>query len=155
MAAFAVHFNNVSVFIYGLLCLHNGGDRFKSHPEIKVKVAALVYSLFDENTLKHFDEVFQIYDSRPKILRKINLLLKERIREESLPDMSLTVREIDVLKLLVRGHSNKEISTALFISTHTVISHRKNITHKLNIKSVAGLTVYAMLNGIISIEELD
>lgn len=130
-------------------------EKLKNHPEIKVKFAALVYSLFDENTLKNFDEVIQINDSKPKILRKINSLLKERTREESLPDLSLTAREIDVMKLLVRGLSNKEISSALFISTHTVMTHRKNITHKLNIKSVAGLTVYAMLNGIISMEDLE
>lgn len=130
-------------------------EKLKNHPEIKVRVAALVYSLFDENTLKSFDEVFLINDSRPKILRKVNLLLKERTLEESLPDLSLTAREIEVLKFLVRGYSNKEISSALFISTHTVITHRKNITHKLNIKSVAGLTVYAMLNGLISMEDLN
>jgi len=130
-------------------------EKLKSNPEIKIRLAALVYSLFDENTLRHFDEVIQINDTRAKILRKLNNLLKERTREETQPDQSLTVREIDVLRLLVQGMSSKEISSALFISTHTVMTHRKNITQKLNIKSVAGLTVYAMLNGFISIEELE
>ena len=45
--------------------------------------------------------------------------------------------------------SNKEIADVLNVSVHTVISHRKNITHKTGIKSVAGLTVYAMLNNLI------
>jgi len=58
------------------------------------------------------------------------------------------------LKLLIKGHSNKEISAKLFISTHTVISHRKNITQKLNIRSTAGLTVYAILHGLMSLEDL-
>ena len=47
------------------------------------------------------------------------------------------------------GKTNKEIADALNVSVHTVISHRKNITHKTGIKSVAGLTVYAMLNNLV------
>ena len=61
----------------------------------------------------------------------------------------LTQRERDVLELVALGHSNKEIADKLHISTHTVISHRKNITEKLGIKSISGLTVYAILNHII------
>lgn len=61
----------------------------------------------------------------------------------------LTAREIDVLKQVALGLSNKEIGDRLFISVHTVITHRKNITEKLGIKSISGLTVYAILNGII------
>lgn len=130
-------------------------EKLKNSPELKVRLAALVYSLHDEITLKQFDGVIQINDTRARILRMLNTLLKEQTKEEQTSDQSLTAREVDVLKLLVKGLSNKEISSALFISTHTVMTHRKNITHKLNIKSVAGLTVYAMLNGIISLEELE
>jgi DNA-binding CsgD family transcriptional regulator len=63
---------------------------------------------------------------------------------------SLSAREIEVLKLVARGHINKHIADTLSISLHTVISHRKNITSKLGIKTVSGLTMYAMLNGLIS-----
>ena len=63
---------------------------------------------------------------------------------------SLSAREIEVLKLVARGQINKHIADALSISLHTVISHRKNITSKLGIKTVSGLTMYAMLNGLIS-----
>jgi DNA-binding CsgD family transcriptional regulator len=66
----------------------------------------------------------------------------------------LTVREKDVLSLVARGHSNKEIADKLFISVHTVISHRKNVTEKLGIKSISGLTVYAMLNKIIDPDQI-
>jgi DNA-binding CsgD family transcriptional regulator len=67
----------------------------------------------------------------------------------------LSEREKDVLQLVALGHSNKEIAEKLFISIHTVISHRKNITEKLGIKSISGLTVYAILNKMIDTEHID
>jgi DNA-binding CsgD family transcriptional regulator len=68
---------------------------------------------------------------------------------------SLTEREIDVLKLVAFGKTNKEIADELFISFHTVISHRKNITEKLGIKSISGLTVYSILNNLIDTTSID
>lgn len=67
----------------------------------------------------------------------------------------LTTREKDVLKLVALGHSSKEIADQLFISTHTVISHRKNLTEKLGIKSISGLTVYAILNKLIDPDSIN
>jgi DNA-binding CsgD family transcriptional regulator len=55
---------------------------------------------------------------------------------------------------VARGLTNKEIASELNISPHTVISHRKNIVHKTGIRSVAGLTVYAVLNKFIDSERL-
>ena len=69
------------------------------------------------------------------------------------PNIELTDREIDVLRLLLAGNSNKEVADKLTISTHTVISHRKNITSKTSIKSLAGLTIYAIQNGIIEMSD--
>ncbi len=62
----------------------------------------------------------------------------------------LSQRETDVLRLIVTGMINKEIADTLNISINTVLTHRKNITTKLGIKSVSGLTFYAMMNGIIA-----
>lgn len=70
-------------------------------------------------------------------------------------DDELTVREKEVLALVAMGHSSKEIADKLFISVHTVISHRKNITEKLGIKSISGLTVYAILNRVIDPDTLN
>lgn len=67
----------------------------------------------------------------------------------------LSLREIDVLKLVAVGKQNKDIADQLFISMHTVITHRKNITRKLGIKTVSGLTVYAILNGLISSADIE
>ena len=61
----------------------------------------------------------------------------------------LTKRETDVLVLVAKGLMSKEIADRLHISVHTVISHRKNITRKTNIKSVAGLAMYALMNNLV------
>lgn len=62
----------------------------------------------------------------------------------------LSAREIEVLRLVVSGHINKEIADNLNISINTVLTHRKNITAKLGIKSVSGLSIYAMMNGLVA-----
>ncbi|MCM1108025.1 MAG: LuxR C-terminal-related transcriptional regulator [Clostridium sp.] len=66
----------------------------------------------------------------------------------------LTAREVEVLVLIVRGMLNKEIADRLGISLTTVISHRKNLTDKLNIRSVSGLTIYAVMNGYIEVDRI-
>ena len=67
----------------------------------------------------------------------------------------LSEREQDVLIQIVKGLSNKEIADTLCISVHTVITHRKNITRKLNIHSTAGLTIYAIVHKLVNINSLD
>ena len=77
-------------------------------------------------------------------------------RRHQMPETEeLSDRERDVLIQLVRGLSNKEIADVLCISTHTVISHRKNITRKLNIHSTAGLTIYAIVNKLVDLNTLE
>lgn len=67
----------------------------------------------------------------------------------------LSAREKEVLAQLAKGLSNKEVADVLCLSTHTVMSHRKNIARKLNIHSTAGLTIYAIVNGIVRLENLE
>lgn len=74
---------------------------------------------------------------------------KSLSREDTLSD-----REREIVHQVVCGLSNKEIATRLFISLNTVLTHRKNIARKLNIHSVAGLTIYAIVNGIVNIDEV-
>ncbi len=120
-----------------------------------IGIAAVVYTLFDDELKELFDEVIQIGDTRLKIRNKIERLAchKPKPGKEEVESI-LSKREKDVVRLLAKGMTNKEISEHLFISTHTVITHRKNISRKLNIKSVAGLIVYAIINEIVSVDEL-
>ena len=67
---------------------------------------------------------------------------------------TLSTRECEVLQLISKGYINKEIADNMNISVTTVISHRKSIVSKLAIKSVAGLTIYAITNGYINIDSL-
>lgn len=114
----------------------------------------IVYNLFDQQLLAMFDAVINVNDTPDRIVGSIQKLHKktDRQTEQSPQAESLSEREIEVLKLLVAGNSNKEIADKLFISTHTVITHRKNISQKTGIKSVSGLTIYAVVNNIIQLE---
>lgn len=77
-------------------------------------------------------------------------------RRHHMPETEeLSERERDVLIQVVRGLSNKEIADVLCISMHTVVSHRKHITRKLNIHSTAGLTVYAIVNKLVDLNSLE
>lgn len=96
-----------------------------------------------------------IYDSKLVLQEKLSYYIKpEQVNDNGDDSEELTSREKLILKHVALGQTNKEIASSLFISTHTVISHRKNITRKLDIKSVSGLTVYAILNGIIKMEDI-
>lgn len=66
----------------------------------------------------------------------------------------LTPREIEVLRLIVRGLINKEIAGRLSIGLTTVISHRRNIVEKLGIRTVSGLTIYAVMHGYVEVAEI-
>lgn len=97
-----------------------------------------------------------IYDSHTLICYKVNEILNSFIVSQSKEaDTELTRREIEVLQLLTKGYSNKEIADQLFVSTHTVISHRKNISEKTGIKSASGLTMYAILKKIIDVGDIN
>ncbi|GAB4332609.1 MAG: hypothetical protein Kow00127_24370 [Bacteroidales bacterium] len=87
--------------------------------------------------------------------RLLNETTSGRTGEEPGDARQLSAREQDVLKLLVLGHSAKEIADQLFISVHTVVTHRKNISEKLGIRSLSGLTVYAFLNKIIDPDSIN
>lgn len=97
---------------------------------------------------KKFDAIIQTSEPKDKILPLLERMLKGTVKNEEALSL-LSRRETDVLKLVALGYTNKEIAAKLYISAHTVISHRKNITSKLGIKTVSGLAVYAVLNNLI------
>jgi DNA-binding CsgD family transcriptional regulator len=97
-------------------------------------------------------EWINIDDKKHDIIQKIKNVLSPENNNSS-PDNALSEREKDVIRLVAKGLTNKEIADILNLSIHTIITHRKNITGKLGIKTISGLSIYALLNGIIQPDE--
>ena len=91
----------------------------------------------------------------PEIIIEIieHCLYKRKVTKQNTTENKLSDRETVVLKLLIKGKTNKEIADKLFISIHTVVSHRKNISTKLGIKSTAAMAIYAVANKIIDLND--
>lgn len=119
-----------------------------------IKIIAMVYSFVESQVLRSFDDIIEISDCREKIIATIRNSNSDNERKNTDNNVELSARETDVLVAVAKGLMNKEISDQLHISIHTVISHRKNITKKTGIKSVSGLTVYALLNNLIDESEV-
>ena len=116
---------------------------------------ALVTSYVDKNILKYFKEIIELNDNKQKVISKIlNLLNNNDETASQNESVDLSNREVDVLVRVAKGMTNKDISDMLNISVHTVITHRKNIVKKTGIKSVSGLTVYALLNNLVEESEI-
>ncbi|MCF8226602.1 MAG: LuxR C-terminal-related transcriptional regulator [Bacteroidales bacterium] len=113
----------------------------------------LVYSIFEPELLAVFDSMVSISDEPEKMIRQFNRF-SGTVKNRSDRKEQLTDRETDVLILLTKGFYNKEIADKLSISIHTVISHRKNINEKTGIKSLSGLTVYALSKKIVSLDDI-
>ena len=120
------------------------------YPDLQgVALALLSTTVRDEEIMRQFDGVVNIYDGQVQIIRKLQAAVEQGETNPYSDSHDLSERERDVLILVAKGLANKEIAEQLNISIHTVMSHRKNITHKTGIKSVAGLTVYALLNNLL------
>ena len=123
----------------------------KEHPQIIM--IALVTSYLDHSMLTPYSGFIEINDTRSKIISKMEEFVQSETTKNT-DDVELSKRETDVLVAVAKGMMNKEIADQMNISIHTVISHRKNITRKTGIKSVSGLTVYALLNNLIDEKDL-
>ena len=114
-------------------------------------IVAIVHNYVEQNILKQYHSTIDIGDNRNEIESKLKCALAQNSeQEEKRNSYELSDRETDVLVAVAKGLQNKEIADTLNISIHTVISHRKNIVAKTGIKSVAGLTVYALINNLIN-----
>ncbi|KAA6319985.1 Oxygen regulatory protein NreC, partial [termite gut metagenome] len=98
-----------------------------------------------------------ILDDLETLTLKISRLqnIKSTEEEESDNTESLSLREKEIVICIVKGMTNKEIAEKLFLSIHTVITHRRNISKKLQIHSTAGLTIYAIVNKLIELKDIE
>jgi len=122
----------------------------------RVMVAILPSESSDKAQLKHFTESITLDQGKSQLVKKMDGLFTRFVQSQ--PDYGsssgLSKREKIILRHISLGYTNKEIGEKLFISTHTVVTHRKNITRKIGIKTVSGLTVYAIFNKIVGMDEI-
>ena len=120
----------------------------------KLICLALLNSAIDLSLLRSYQDTISIYDSVDQLKEKLEKLFDSTSKDISEETNSLSQREKEIITCIVKGLTNKEIAKNLFLSTHTVISHRRNIARKLEIHSTAGLTIYAIVNKLVELEEI-
>lgn len=126
-----------------------------AHEKAGAKYMALVSTVIDPNALKAYDGHFSICDDVDTIAAQINQILHtEEPENEGSEQEVLSQREKEIVTCVVKGMTNKAIADKLFLSIHTIITHRRNIARKLQIHSPAGLTIYAIVNKLVELEDI-
>lgn len=111
-----------------------------------IKAGAKSYLLKDARREELLESIRRVHAGETCVPAKLVAKLADRVGNES-----LSAREMDVLRLLARGHSNKEIATALLISETTVKSHIKSVFAKLNVLSRTEAVTTAVQSGLIQL----
>lgn len=118
----------------------------------KEAVIALLYSPIASNILTEYDESIDIFEKPKQIIQKIKFTAEKALflkDEASAASFNLSKREQEILVSMAQGLKSREIAEVHNISIHTVITHRRNILKKTNIKTISGLTLYAMCNDLL------
>ena len=121
-----------------------------------LKIIALEVGLFDRNVRTLYDDVVSVIDDIPTIAAKINnqIQIDDDVFNPDTEKNAVSSREKEIIALVAKGLTNKEIADKLFLSVHTVITHRRNIARKLEIHSATGLTIYAIVNKLVDLSEI-
>jgi DNA-binding CsgD family transcriptional regulator len=137
--------------------IHLDLNKLKEEAEIlTLKTMAIVTGMYDETITSRFNDVIGLYDTIEQLQQKFENIFNVPDSEEATEENeTLSLREKEILTCVVKGHTNKEIASELFLSTHTVITHRRNIARKLGIHSAAGLTIYAIVNKLVDIRDVN
>lgn len=131
----------------------------KENPKLSETLFDIV--MCEKDLISHFEIESKLFV--PEVARLENELRdKEESKNNMVDDNKLHIeaeelisdREKDIIRCVASGKSNKEIAEQLFISPHTVATHRRNINAKLGIHSSAGLTIYAIIHNIIDAKEV-
>ena len=122
-----------------------------SNPELKC--IALQHMIADHNVFSYFDDVISLNDTAGQIGEKLTNIVKHPENEKK--HEALSQREIEVLVCIIKGMTVKEVADKLCLSTHTVMTHKRNISAKLNIRSTAGLIIYGIVNKLVELEDVN
>ncbi|MFK7809563.1 MAG: response regulator [Saprospiraceae bacterium] len=112
------------------------------------------YLLKDAGSTEMINAIRRVHDGATYYSQQVSSILVQHITQGTQPKasksgISLTPREIEILKLIAEEFSNPEIAKKLFISIRTVDTHRRNLLEKLGVKNTAGLVRYALRHGIV------
>lgn len=125
---------------------------FREQVELpELKVISYCTTLLEDKFSKNFDGKILITDTEADLTRLLESMLEIETEPE---EQLLTPREQEVVIAVVKGLTNKEIAEELYLSTHTIITHRRNIAKKLNIHSPSGLTIYAIMNKLVELDDI-
>lgn len=137
----------IDPIVFDYVSRMSGRSRLAEHSD--AAVIAIKTTPMDDEQTRQYDGIINMYDDPVTIVKKLRESLSVHEVAPSADDYDLSAREKDILVCVAKGMLNKEIADFYNISIHTVITHRKNITRKTGIKTVAGLTVYALLNNLV------
>ena len=112
-----------------------------SHCQIEDKLFVPAVKLIEQQLRKKGDTVYVDKPDNDDLDKKDKLAM-------------LSDREKDIIACVTKGMSNKEIADSLYLSVHTVTTHRRNISNKLQIHTTAGLAIYAIANKLVNIEDI-
>lgn len=152
-----IHKPDVLIACPQLLLHHSFHHLREESSHAEMKILALLTALCPTPLLRMFDDQISLYDTAEQIREKLERLVKtqEDDSEESGDEQqSLSAREKEIVICVVKGMTNREIADKLFLSTHTVITHRRNIARKLQIHSPSGLTIYAIVNKLVELKDI-
>lgn len=121
------------------------------------QIIGLVDSKTADNIVSRFQQVLNYRECKYDLLQNLKAILGKRISpvSKNTAEKELSEREKTILIQIVQGQTTQEIADELFLSIHTINTHRKNLTNKLGIKTVSGLTVYALINKLVDIRDID
>lgn len=118
-----------------------------------IKIFAIEISRLSALTLSLYDDHIHVTDDISEIKSRVTNALNinnDEIEEKE----NLSIREKEIISQVVKGLTNQEIADKLYLSVHTVMTHRRNIARKLQIHSATGLTIYAIVNNIVNISDI-
>jgi NarL family two-component system response regulator LiaR len=121
-----------------------------------IKAGAMGYLLKDTGSRELIDAIRKVHhvepSMHPEIAKKVLAEIRQPARDKRLTPKPLTEREMEVLMLVAKGKSNKEIATELQISLHTACTHVNRILNKLHLANRVQATLYALREGVSSLE---
>lgn len=118
-----------------------------------IKIHAIEIGKLSKTILSLYDDHIHITDDLNELKEKVKTAVAIE-GDDNEEKESLSAREKEIIILVVKGMTNQEIADKLFLSVHTVMTHRRNIARKLQIHSATGLTIYAIVNNLVDLAEI-